>query len=125
MSLTGYKCPNCGSMIPIPKKGRIYHCPYCDSDYEKEDDDFLRPLTVEVCQARLVTLGCKRSVPREYIRHREVTEKAIEMTIKDSAHELAEGIIPYMEFEEYFDPEQMTTIIGGRVKIADRKGEII
>ncbi len=120
--LQGYVCPNCGAMISIPKTGRIYHCSYCNSDYEKEyENDFLHPLKVEVCPARLVTLGCRREIPMEYTRHPEAREKVIEMTMKDIARELAEGLIPYMEFTEEFDPMRMTTIIGGKVKIADRE----
>ena len=57
----------------------------------------------------------------EYTRHPEAREKVIEMTMKDIARELAEGLTPYMEFTEEFDPMRMTTIIGGKVKIADIK----
>ena len=29
--LNGYRCPNCNSMIPIPRHGNIYKCECCGS----------------------------------------------------------------------------------------------
>ena len=65
--LNGYRCPNCNAMIPIPKHGNIYKCECCGSEFEKEQD-YIKPLKVEVCNAKLVTLGYKTAIQDEYLK---------------------------------------------------------
>lgn len=118
--IKGYKCPNCGSMIPIPRSGRIFKCEHCGSEYEKEND-YLYPIKIEVCNAKLVTLECRKSIPDEYMRG-DIKEAVIEHTLNSIAHELAKSIVPFMEIKSYKDICNLTTVIGGRIKIADMRG---
>lgn len=118
--LNGYRCPNCNAMIPIPKHGNIYKCECCGSEFEKEQD-YLKPLKVEVCNAKLVTLGYKTAIQDEYLKDETIKEKVIEHSLNNIAHELAKKIVPYMEIEIYKDPCKMLTIINGRVRIAERQ----
>lgn len=117
--IKGYRCPNCGSMIPIPSNGRIYKCKYCCSEYEKEYD-YLKPLKIEVCEARLVNLMYTETIPDEYLVNADIKEKVIEHTLNNIAHELSKQIVPFMEIESYKDFEKMVTVVKGRVKIADK-----
>ena len=73
--LNGYRCPNCNAMIPIPKHGNIYKCECCGSEFEKEQD-YLKPLKVEVCHAKLVTLGYKTAIQDEYLKDKTIKEIA-------------------------------------------------
>ena len=118
--LNGYRCPNCNAMIPILKHGNIYKCECCGSEFEKEQD-YLKPLKVEVCNAKLVTLGYKIAIQDEYLKDETIKEKVIEHNLNNIAHELAKKIIPYMEIEIYKDPCKMLTIINGKVRIAERQ----
>ena len=118
--LKGYRCPNCNAMIPIPKHGNIYKRECCGSESEKEQD-YLKPLKVEVCNAKLVTLGYKTAIQDEYLKDETIKEKVIEHNLNNMAHELAKKIIPYMEIEIYKDPYKMLTIINGKVRIAERQ----
>lgn len=115
--LKGYRCPNCGQMIPI-SQGRIFKCEFCGSEYEKEDD-YLKPLRVEVINAKIVKLEYKAKLDEYYLRDERYKEDYINHTINDIAHKLAEQIVPFMEIRSYKDMREMTTIISGRVRVAE------
>lgn len=115
--LKGYRCPNCGNMIPI-SRSNIYKCEYCGSEYEKEDD-WLKPLRVEVCEAHLVNLDFKTKLNDVYLKDEQIKEKYIQHTVDGIAHELAKQIVPFMEIRTYKDMREMTTVIAGRVRVAE------
>lgn len=111
----GYRCANCGQMIPI-SQSRIIKCEYCGSEYEKEND-LLKPIKFEVCETKLVTLEYRERLREEYLLNDNMKEKYIEHTLDGIAHHLAKQIIPYIEVKSYRDLTTMETIISGRVKI--------
>ena len=45
--IKGYRCPNCGSMIPI-SSGRVLKCECCGSEFEKEHKDIQRIYTTNI-----------------------------------------------------------------------------
>lgn len=112
----GYRCPNCGQMIPL-SQNRIIKCEYCGSEYEKEQDT-IKPLRIEVCNAEIITLGYKQRLREEYLVNENIKEKYIEHTIDGIAHHLAKEIVPYTEVKSYRDLATMETIISGKVRIA-------
>lgn len=115
--LKGYRCPNCGNMIPI-SRSNIYKCEYCGSEYEKENE-YLKPLLVETCEAKLITFESKARLDDHILADEKCKEDYIKATLSTVARQLAEQIIPYMEVRSYKDISSMTTVIGGKIRIAE------
>ena len=115
--LKGYRCSNCGQMLPI-SSGRIFKCEYCGSEYEKENED-LKPLLVETCEAKLITFESKVRLNDHILADERCKEDYIKATLSTVAHQLAEQIVPYMEVKSYKDIRSMTTVIGGKIRIAE------
>lgn len=118
--LTGYRCPNCGQMLPISRSG-IFTCEFCGSQYEKENS-WLRPLTVQVCTARLQKLVAKEYIPDHVVKELDAANckgDYSEMVLKRMAHQLGESLIPFMKIRTYKDIKTMTTIIGAEVRVAE------
>lgn len=111
----GYRCPNCGSMIPATSR-RIIKCGSCGSEYEREDE-YLKPLIIEVSEVKLVNLEYRERLRDEYLINDNMKELYIKHTLDGIAHQLAKDIIPYMEVKSYKDLQTMETIINGRIKI--------
>lgn len=118
MSIKGYRCPNCNSMIHI-SNSRILRCECCGSEFERTDD-YIKPLKVEVCEVPIVTLGTCVSIPAFELRTRpDARDYIIGSTVERISRELADQIIPFIQFQNEHDVMNDQYRLYGRVKIAD------
>lgn len=114
--LTGYKCANCGQMLPIPK-GNIFKCEYCGSEYERDDyTDVLKPLYVQVLHADVATLKSNYILDRYTMQHTDRAQDALEHAIENCANKMAEQLVPYIEWHTYTRPEDFV-VVEGRLKV--------
>ena len=79
---------------------------------------------VETCEAKLVTLVAKRNIPDMFLRDEDTKEEVIEMSLKHISQELAEHIIPYMEIKTYKDMQTMTTVVAGKIRVAEPNSRV-
>lgn len=97
--LKGYRCPNCGQMLPISKsRGGIVTCEYCGSEYKVEGDDPFN-LRIERIPFRSVRFSMQASIPRECCYNGEDMKMAFHYTVEELANALAEKLLNIMEIE--------------------------
>ncbi len=112
--IKGYRCPNCGSMIPL-KGGKILKCEACGTEFEREDND-IRPVYVTTIQGEDVVIGT-RIYGHEMEAFTHDPDGFLEYKLKGMAHELAQAILPYIELDVSHDIQTCGLAIRGKVRI--------
>lgn len=109
------QCESCGGHI----NGETLRCEMCGMQY-KLDEDFTLG-RVEIYNGRFVTLEGKIAIPAFYMFEfgDDGPRVAQEMTIKKLAEGMAEKILPFMEFQQYYDVHTQILETDARIKIAE------
>lgn len=110
----GYRCANCGNMLPISRSG-IMKCECCGSEYKVEDDQVI-PFRVEHIQFRTETIGASYVIPEEMLKYNP--EAAFEVTLEKMAHGMAEKIAPLMDIRVGYDPMYFTYKLDAKLRVA-------
>ena len=110
----GYRCANCGNMLPISRDG-IMTCPSCGSQY-KEEDGMLAPVRVEHIPFESTTIA-GRIVIDPYLFYNN-PEAAFEVSLKRMAQMMAEKIMPLVELETHYDIATLRHELYGRLRVA-------
>ena len=111
--LKGYRCPNCGQMLPISRSG-IYTCEYCGSQYKAEDEYGV--LKIERLPFKSIQLTLQKRIALEYLIDRP--QEILAYSLEEMAKEMAEKLLPYMEYDIAQDPQYMDCRMRGRIRIA-------
>lgn len=118
----GYRCPNCGAMLPISKTYRgICTCQHCGGEYKITDDYMVEPLTVEVCQVPLIDIKMQQLISHEaieQIKWSHAEEAYMEHMMGAMAINLSKKLLPFIETYVEQDMFTMNTVINGRIKVA-------
>ena len=113
MNPKGYRCANCGNMLPASRTG-IIKCECCGSEYRIEDG--MEPLRIERIPFQAVTLGCEAIIPREILL--ENPNAAFEITLNRMARNLAEKLVPVMDLTVRVDPLRADYLLQARLRAA-------
>lgn len=114
MNAKGYRCANCGNMLPISWNG-VMKCPSCGSQY-KEEGGMLSLVRVEKIPFESTTIA-GRVIIDPYLFYKK-PEAAFELSLKRMASNMAEQIMPLMEVETYYDHARAEYEIRGRIRVA-------
>jgi len=113
--LKGYQCSQCGQMLPISKtRNGICTCEYCGSQYRVEDD--CGRLKIETLPFRSIQLTLSKRIAYEYLK--ENPTETLAWSLEEMASEMAEKLMPYLEFEMEHDIKYMDYRLRGSVRIA-------
>ena len=109
------QCDNCGGHID----GSSLRCQMCGMQY-KLDEDFTLG-RIEIYNGRFITLEGMIAVPGYalYEFGDKGPEMAAEMTLKALSRKMAEKMLPFMDFRQYFDPRTMTLETRAEVRVAE------
>lgn len=116
--VTGYRCTNCGKMLPISNAQRgIVTCECCGSQY-KIKDSYLEPMRIITSHLNYTTVEGRVVIP-DYIL-REVGDRTsfMEMTLQNMAKNLSEKLVPLMRLETCYDPMEMAWNLYGSLRVA-------
>ena len=112
--IKGYRCPNCGSMIPI-SSGRVLKCECCGSEFEKEHKDIQRIYTTNI-DGEDVLIGTRiYGYEMEYFK--ADPEGFLEYKLNDMAHKLAESILPHISIDVSEDLRTGGLAIRAKVRV--------
>lgn len=106
------QCDQCGGRID----GTTLACQSCGMQYRLNEDFTLG--RVEVYHGRFTSIGGCIAVPA-YVLNTLGPEEACEMSLKQMAENMADKILPFMEFQSMLDPAQNELVTYGRVKVAE------
>ena len=106
------QCKTCGGHIDRD----TLTCNSCGSIYRLNDD--FQPVRIEVGNMKVETLTGRAITPREAI-YVLGEEKACEMTLKEMATNMAEKLLPFIEYHTEFDPAVNEYITHGRLRVAN------
>ena len=115
MNPTGYRCANCGKMLPASRVG-IVKCECCGSEYRIEDNYTLRPLKVEQLPFNVQILRGQTEIPREFLQYDP--QGVFESSLHRMAEQMAEKLMPLMQLDLQYDPMRMHYIIGSQIRVA-------
>lgn len=108
-------CKNCGGSI----NSKTLQCEYCGTQYWEElREDSIRHIVFKSSPADIKVLAARVSVSEDMM-HNVPPEKIAEFTMKDITRRLAEALAPYIKLETERDPERMTQIIRGTVRVVE------
>lgn len=106
------QCTSCGGRID-----RVtLTCQMCGMQYRLNED--MQPVRVEVSHCKLVNLGTSMAVPA-YVLKGENTEDLMKYTLSELAHNMAEKILPLMEFQTEYRPEYAEYVTYARMRVAE------
>lgn len=114
--LVGYRCPNCGAMLKR-SRGNIYKCDFCDSEYEKEGEEY-KPIIVPIVKANTIKLQSCIRVDEEAMRHDP--KMFMEYTLKEMAHDMAEKMMPLLKMRVERDIRYCSYNVIGMIEVVDR-----
>lgn len=115
MNLKGYRCGNCGAMLPLSRSRQgLVICTCCGSEYMIEGNNPI-PYTVHHIPYKTDTLGCKVYIPREELMYDKAF--AVEHALQHMVTEISKGIVPFMDVDYIFDPDPMLYKLQGSVRI--------
>ena len=115
MNLKGYRCGNCGAMLPLSRSRQgLVICTCCGSEYKIEGEEVC-PFVVHQIPYETEHLACKVYIPREELMYDKAF--AVEHALKHMATEIAKGIVPFMDMDYVFDPNPMLYKLQGSVRI--------
>lgn len=114
-TLRKLQCEQCAGIID----GTTMKCQSCGMQYRLDEDFTLG--RVEVYNGKFVTLEGKIGVPAYtmYKFGEDGPRKACEMTLKALSEGMAKKILPFMEFQQYYDPRMMHLETYASVRVAE------
>lgn len=104
-------CTGCGGHIDR----QTLTCKSCGTAY-RLDDNFM-PVRIELKRGDVVTLCNEVHIPREYVIGNK--DVAMEMTLKEMAKNMAEKILPLIEYETEYDMRRNMYVTHGRLRVVD------
>ncbi len=105
-------CECCGGRIDR----HTMTCPMCGTQYKL--DEYEHPIRVIEYSQRVETLTSRIAIPRYVVEHME-TEDVMEMTLRQMAQQMAEKIMPLIEFTHEYDPVHQDHITYGVLRVAN------
>jgi len=106
------QCKACGGHIDRD----TLTCNHCGAMYRLDDDNI--PVRIEVSRMHIETLtGCVIT-PREAV-YVLGEEKACEMTLREMAKDMAEKLLPFIEYHQEFDFKHNEYVTHGRLRVAN------
>ncbi len=106
------QCTSCGGRIDR----LTLTCQMCGMQYRLDEED--RPIRLEVSHLNFVNLGTSMRVPA-YALKSENTEDIMKYTLTELAHNMAEKILPLMEFQTEFDIAHQDYVTYARLRVAE------
>lgn len=91
-------------------------CQMCGTAYKL--DEYEHPIRIIEYSTKVETLACKVTIPR-YLVEGMGKNEAMEMTLKKMAHNMAEKIMPLIEFSHEYDPLHQDFITYGVLRVAN------
>lgn len=111
--ITGYRCPNCGNMVPI-SRGSVLTCAYCGSQFEKERDSYYHT----TFEGDDIIIGTRiTGWEMDEIKKGDRGEEFLEYKLKEMAHKLAEALLPRIAIDVSEAPLTGDVLIRGKVRI--------
>lgn len=115
-------CECCGAPLRKKEAGikSIYICEYCGATYEVENENSLNPtcIRIETFTNPVQVLKCVYEVPQNFILMYG-DDAAQNLAKKVMATNLAESLLPYMDFETEYDPRNRVYINRARVRLVE------
>lgn len=91
-------------------------CQMCGTAYKL--DEYEQPIRIMEYSTRVETLNSRVAIPRYLVDHME-TEDVMEMTLHKMARQMAEKIMPLIEFTHEYEPMTQEYVTYGRLKVAN------
>lgn len=108
------KCDGCGGLIDR----HTMVCQMCGTaykfDYEETDP---KPIRISEFQHRMEVRQGLVIVPEFYMK--EDPEKCMEYALKDMAKQMAEKLLPFIEYKQEYEPRSQEYHVYGRLMVAD------
>ena len=108
--LKPYICKGCGGHIDR----ETLVCKSCGTAYRLDDD--MIPVKLVTSNLEFVTIGGMAVMPKEYLVGD--TDKAMEYTLREMARNMAEKILPLIEFQTDYDIAHNEYRTYGRIRVA-------
>lgn len=106
------QCDQCGGKID----GITLTCQSCGMQYMLKEDFTL--CRMEVYPGRFTTIGGSVAIPA-YVLKEMGAETFSEMTLHKMVEAMASKILPFMEFQNEFDPRDQALLTYYRVRVAE------
>ena len=103
-------CSQCGGHIDR----ETLICNACGIAYRLDDNDM--PVRIELCKAGTVTLSGSVMLPREYLLD---SNEIAEISLQKMAKQMAEKILPLIEYTTEFDIYTNSYVTYGRLRVID------
>ena len=115
--VTGYRCSNCGKMLPISTASKgIVTCDCCGSQY-KIKDSYLEPMRIITSHINFTTVEGRVVIPDYILRDVGDRTSFMEMTLQNMAKNLAEKLVPLMKLETNYDARRMEWNLYGSLQV--------
>lgn len=105
-------CTECGGHIDRA----TMTCKFCGIQYKL--DEYEHPIRIMEYSTRVDTISSRVTIPR-YLIEGVGAEKAMEMTLHKMAEQMAEKIMPLIEFTHEYDPVHQDHITYGVLRVAN------
>ena len=105
------QCKTCGGHIDRD----TLTCQSCGAMYRLSEDCI--PVKLEVSQLKFKTICSQTITPAYYVN--QYGEDIMKHTLEDMAHQMAEKLLPLIEFQTEYEPRTMEYITYGRLRVAD------
>ena len=116
MKLTKLQCDQCGGKID----GVTLTCQSCGMGFKlQESPDGFTLGRVEVYHGKFHLVQGHVCVPAYALKEPEDFEMAAEWTLNDMAKNMAQHLLPFMEFQSEFRPETMTIDTYAQMRVAE------
>lgn len=110
------QCDNCGGKID----GATLTCQSCGMQFRLQDGpDGFSIGRVEVYHGKFHLVQGHVCVPAYILKEPEDYEEAAEMTLNDMARNMAQHLLPFMEFQSEFNPASMTIDTYAQMRVAE------
>ena len=103
-------CTGCGGHIDR----ETLTCRSCGTAY-RLDDDF-KPVPIVLCKGNIRTFSSEVFVPREYMLD---APEVAEYSLHKMAEQMAEKILPLIEYQTEFDMRHNMYVTYGRLRVVD------
>lgn len=111
MELKPYICERCGGPINISKM----KCEYCGTEYQ---DERLKNVYVEVVKPGVHSIYSEVRIPREALLRNKV-EDIRNYSLGQLRHQIADGLLGYLNIATHKDYMEDCEIIRGEVRVLD------
>lgn len=105
------QCKACGGHIDRD----TLTCNHCGAMYRLNEE--FQPMRIEVSQMKIDTLHSKTVVPSYYVA--KYGEEVMKHTLNEMAHNMAQKILPLIEFQTEFDVAHNEYVTYGRLRVVN------